>query len=123
MPSNADYTSACICALPHELTACRATLDEEYADPQGLDPSDGNVYKAGKIGEHSIIIACLPAGNYGTAPAAAVVQDLKRSFPSVRWALMVGIGGGIPGTKEDIRLGDVVVSKPTATDSWRRTPL
>src|ERR1700735_3304216 len=35
------------------------------------------------------------------------------TFQSIRFGLMVGIGGGVPMNKFDIRLGDVVVSKPT----------
>ena len=34
------------------------------------------------------------------------------SFRSIRVGLMVGIGGGAPSKHADIRLGDVVVSKP-----------
>ncbi|KAL4909256.1 hypothetical protein BDW74DRAFT_174458 [Aspergillus multicolor] len=34
------------------------------------------------------------------------------SFPNIRIGLMVGIGGGAPSPKHDIRLGDVVVSIP-----------
>jgi hypothetical protein len=37
------------------------------------------------------------------------------SFPSIRFGLMVGIGGGIPSKYHDVRLGDIVVSKPTGT--------
>ncbi len=37
---------------------------------------------------------------------------MLRSFPSIRFGLMVGIGGGAPSLKHDIRLGDVVVSSP-----------
>ncbi|KAJ6111442.1 hypothetical protein N7523_007503 [Penicillium sp. IBT 18751x] len=37
---------------------------------------------------------------------------MKRTFTSLRFGLMVGIGGGVP-SKTDIRLGDVVVSKPS----------
>ncbi|KAM5342906.1 hypothetical protein ACJ41O_013872 [Fusarium nematophilum] len=33
-----------------------------------------------------------------------------RSFPNIRIGLMVGIGGGAPSAKHDIRLGDIVVS-------------
>ena len=33
------------------------------------------------------------------------------SFESIRFGLMVGIGGGIPSEKHDIRLGNVAVSK------------
>jgi nucleoside phosphorylase len=35
----------------------------------------------------------------------------------IEFGLMVGIGGGVPSSGADIRLGDVVVSKPTGTYS------
>jgi hypothetical protein len=35
---------------------------------------------------------------------------MLHSFPNIRIGLMVGIGGGAPSQKHDIRLGDVVVS-------------
>lgn len=35
-----------------------------------------------------------------------------RSFLNIRVGLMVGIGGGAPSQKHDIRLGDIVVSAP-----------
>ncbi|TVY17970.1 Nephrocystin-3 [Lachnellula arida] len=34
------------------------------------------------------------------------------SFPNIRIGLMVGVGGGVPSQKHDIRLGDIVVSAP-----------
>jgi nucleoside phosphorylase len=37
------------------------------------------------------------------------------TFQSIRFYLLVGIGGGVPNELADIRLGDVVVSNPTAT--------
>ncbi len=37
---------------------------------------------------------------------------MLRTFPNVRICLMVGIGGGAPSPKHDIRLGDIVVSAP-----------
>jgi len=37
---------------------------------------------------------------------------MLRSFRSALFGLMVGIGGGIPSPKHDIRLGDVVASTP-----------
>ncbi|KAL3450047.1 hypothetical protein BJX65DRAFT_294294 [Aspergillus insuetus] len=59
--------------------------------------------------------SCLPSGGYGTSPATAVVSHLQANFPNVRVGLMIGIGGGVPSDTTDIRLGDVVVSKPTGT--------
>jgi nucleoside phosphorylase len=66
----------------------------------------------GKVGKHNVVIAVLPEGEYGTSSAARVGSDMLHSFPNVRIGLMVGIGGGAPSGKHDIRLGDVVVSAP-----------
>src|SRR5437764_14744256 len=41
-----------------------------------------------------------------------VATLMLSSFESIRVGLMVGIGGGVPSAERDIRLGDVVVSKP-----------
>jgi nucleoside phosphorylase len=58
------------------------------------------------------VIACLLKGKYGLTSAASVAKDMLRSFPSVRFGLMVGIAGGAPSKKHDIRLRDVVMSLP-----------
>jgi nucleoside phosphorylase len=106
-----DYTVGWNTALPIELAAAAEMLDEEHQDlPQ--DPDDANVYTLGHIGEHNIVIACLPAGQPGTNSAAGVAMRMKSKFKSIRFGLMVGIGGGVPSVEADIRLGDVVVSQP-----------
>ncbi|KAF3204798.1 hypothetical protein TWF106_001447 [Orbilia oligospora] len=93
------------------MAAARAMLDEIHGDLP--NPSkDLNGYIFGAMGNHYVVMACLPSGIYGTTPAALVVSQMQSSFPSIRFYMMVGIGGGIP-TKADIRLGDVVVSVPT----------
>ena len=63
------------------------------------------------------MITCLPSGVYGTIPAAVVVTNMKSTFPRTQFGLMVGIGGGVPCNGADLRLGDVVVSKPTGNYS------
>ncbi|KAL4919898.1 hypothetical protein BDW62DRAFT_199316 [Aspergillus aurantiobrunneus] len=40
------------------------------------------------------------------------MAQMLSTYPTLRWGLPIGIGGGVPG-KADIRLGDVVVGKPT----------
>jgi nucleoside phosphorylase len=40
---------------------------------------------------------------------------MRSTFPRLQYGLLVGIGGGAPSAKVDIRLGDVVISKPTRT--------
>ena len=39
---------------------------------------------------------------------------MRRSFP-IKFGLMVGVGGGVLSKKDDIRLGDVVVSQPAGS--------
>ncbi|KAJ3335049.1 hypothetical protein HDU93_006595 [Gonapodya sp. JEL0774] len=109
-----EYTVGWICALPTELAAARAMFDEEY-QPLDRDMSDPNIYSFGRIGVHNVVVACLPAGNRGTSSAAAVANNLGRTFDSLQFRLMVGVGGGVPSPDADIRLGDVVVSQPLET--------
>ncbi|KXH46325.1 kinesin light chain protein [Colletotrichum salicis] len=104
------YTVGWICAITAEFVAARAFLDEEHTGPRQVAQHDNNSYVLGKIGSHNVVVATLPDGQYGTASAAAVARDMLHSFPNVRIGLMVGIGGGAPSQKHDIRLGDVVVS-------------
>lgn len=73
-------------------------------------PNDTNDYTLGKICDHNVVIAVLPDGEYGTACAANVATNMLSSFPNIRIGLLVGIGGGVPSTSHDTRLGDVVVS-------------
>jgi nucleoside phosphorylase len=109
-----DYTIGWISALPLENAAARGMLDVEH--PNLHYQHDSNQYTLGKIGHHNVVLACLPMGRYGTTAAAVVAKEMLRTFPSVRLGLMVGIGGGVPKLPEhDIRLGDVVVGKPTDT--------
>ncbi|CAG8891769.1 unnamed protein product, partial [Penicillium egyptiacum] len=112
-PDSTDsYTVAWICALEEEyFCACRM-LDEEFNGPEISEDNDDNTYVFGRIAKHYVVIGCLPAGRYGTNSAARVARDMVRTFPHLRFALMVGIGGGAPTIQNDIRLGDVVVSQP-----------
>ena len=112
MLSLADYTVGWICALDIELAAAVGMLDERHG-PQALPPNDWNSYTFGRIGNHNVVIACLPQGVMGTIAAAQVATQMTSTFTELKFGLMVGIGGGVPSKEHDIRLGDVVVSKPT----------
>jgi ankyrin repeat protein/nucleoside phosphorylase len=106
-----NYTVGWICALPLEMAAASVMLDEIHGSPDKL-PLDSNTYTLGNINGHSIVIACLPSGIYGTTSATIVASQMKHSFRSIEFWLMVGIGGGAPSASTDIRLGDVVISVP-----------
>ena len=127
MPSIDDYTVGWICALETELAASQAMLDEEHPDLPEAE-NDTNAYTLGRIGQHNVVLACLPSGITGISAAATAARDLLRSFPRVRFGLMVGVGGGAPSDpsddpRQDIRLGDVVVSNPEGNSGKRRVYL
>ncbi|ETS77358.1 hypothetical protein PFICI_11232 [Pestalotiopsis fici W106-1] len=111
-----EYTVGLVCALPLEMAAVELMLDQTHPEIPEQDPADHNSYTLGQIQGHNVVIACLPAGTYGTTTAATVAKDLLRTFKSIRFDLMVGIGGGAPSRIHDIRLGDIVVSQPDRTN-------
>ncbi|KAL2782759.1 hypothetical protein BJX66DRAFT_345553 [Aspergillus keveii] len=113
-PTVGDYQIGWICALSVEMAAAEALLDFKE-EPLKNRPDDQNTYIFGRMHQHNIVITCLPSGVYGTTAAAHVAVQMKTSFPALRSCLLVGIGGGAPSSNPDIRLGDVVVSKPTAS--------
>jgi hypothetical protein len=69
-----------------------ASRHQPIVEQDRLDP---NNYVVGRFREHSVVIACLPAGVYGTNTAASVSNDMRRTFTGL--------------------LGDVVVSQPDRT--------
>jgi nucleoside phosphorylase len=105
-----EYTVAVVCAMSFEMSAVRYMLDREHPrlpTKQG----DSNIYVLGELSSHNVVLACLP-GNQGKGTAAIVATNMARTFPSIKWRFLVGIGGGVPSDRHDIRLGDVVVSMP-----------
>lgn len=92
------------------MSAVRYLLDREHPRLR-TQPGDTNMYVLGELAGHNTVLACLP-GSQGKSAAAIVATNLARTFLSIEWRLLVGIGGGVPSRKHDIRLGDVVVSMP-----------
>ena len=111
--THSDYTVGWICALPLELRASISMFDKEHGSLPSILPSDHNNYLLSRIGQHNVVKACLPAGNIGIHNAATVAAQMKNSFTSIKFGLMVGIGGSVPSDGKDVRLGDVVVSQPS----------
>lgn len=105
-----EYTIGWISALKVEGVAARSMFDEKRNKPKYRTPGDTNVYHCGKIGDHHVVITILP--DTGGVAAGHAATNLTRTFPSIRYVFMVGIGGGIPHPDYDIKLGNVVVSVP-----------
>lgn len=106
-----EFALAVICPLEVEALAMIRQLDDDK--DYGSMFSDDCHFTLGGIGEHNIVITSLPAGRQGHSSAAVAAQQTKAKFPSIRHILLVGLAGGVPSDKNDIRLGDIVVSFPT----------
>ncbi|KAL4803808.1 hypothetical protein BDV18DRAFT_162817 [Aspergillus unguis] len=102
-PRTEDFLLGWICPLPLEYAAAKAVLDELYDEAE---------YATGRIHNHDLVITCLPAGQMGTNAAAAATERLRAAFPSLKHAVLVGIAGGVPSSKAQVQLGDVVVGQP-----------
>jgi hypothetical protein len=87
------YQVGWVCALPKELTAARAMLDEEYGEFKSQAAQYDNSYVLGRIHNHNVVLACLPVGVYGTVSATAVAINMVRTFTGIRCGLVVVIGG------------------------------
>ena len=109
-PPQTNFMVGWICVLKKEYHAAVRILDEQY-DTAGLVRSlgDKNHYILGRVGTHNVMINIPLAEKYGQNHASRVALDMRRTFPKMRFVLLVGIAGGVPSQKHDIRLGDVVL--------------
>ena len=106
-----EFTIGWICAIEIELVAATGMLDEKY-ESKNLPRVENNpmIYTIGRIERHKVVLTCLREA--GTTQAASAALHMRAAFPKIRTGLMVGIGGGVPSERHDIRLADIVVSKP-----------
>ncbi|KPM42141.1 hypothetical protein AK830_g4416 [Neonectria ditissima] len=108
------FEIAIICALTIESNAIESLFDRHWDDDGiGYDKATGdpNAYSTGLIGRHNVVLAHMPG--MGKGSAAAVAANCRGSFPNIKLAIVVGICGAVPFTpdkKEEIILGDVIVS-------------
>ncbi|KAF2647204.1 TPR-like protein [Lophiostoma macrostomum CBS 122681] len=114
-----DYHVAWICPVADvELLPARLMLDEEHSTPPYNTHYDENTYVCGTINGHAVVISTCPLGETGNLNAGRLTGSMFKTFPNIRMAVLVGIGGGIPrataseNALDDIHLGDVVVGWP-----------
>ncbi|KAF3312299.1 hypothetical protein TWF173_007278 [Orbilia oligospora] len=109
-PCPEDFTIGWVSAIPAELAAAQAMFDEVYEDLDSIKEI-GAIYSYGRIQGHNVVVGSLPDSGYGKISAAIMSTRMEADFPSIKYFLMVGIGGGVPSVDidKDIRLGDIVV--------------
>ncbi|KAJ5750845.1 hypothetical protein N7533_007873 [Penicillium manginii] len=128
--SREEFKISIICALTLEAKAVLPLFDSKY--DENLDkyrrvPGDTNAYTLGNIGKYHVVLAHMPGPGKGFA--SSVASNVKRSYPCIELALVVGICGGVPHVRDsmslqdDIFLGDVIVSNGVVQyDLGRRIP-
>lgn len=89
-----NYTIGWICALPTEVAAAEAMLDQAHRHPL-KHKQDDKTYIDGQIAQHKIGMACLPLGRVGITSAAMVAEHLRLTFTTLQLSLLTGIGGSI----------------------------
>ncbi|KKK20491.1 hypothetical protein ARAM_005192 [Aspergillus rambellii] len=107
--SDTEHLIALICESPFDLAVLKAMIDVSQGRITGPSLEDDNTYELGLIADHKVLILCLHTGYLDGEGAAAAVMRMFQSFPSIRVGIMVGVGGGVPSAKNDIRRRDVVV--------------
>lgn len=111
--SRGDFHIANICALPLEYDAVSYIFDEfwdEDGDKYGRAPGDPNSYTTGRVGHCNVVLALLP--HMGKANAASAAASMRSSYTGLRLAILVGVCGAVPRSRDsEILLGDVVISK------------
>ncbi|EXJ77515.1 hypothetical protein A1O3_09742 [Capronia epimyces CBS 606.96] len=108
-PQRNDDTVGWICSLPIGFKAARSMMDKVHPELPRIT-GDTNTYAWGNVAGHNVVIAT----GVPSHVAAVAAANLIRSFPGVRFCLLVGIGGGVPDSSPDIRLGDVVFLQAAA---------
>ncbi|KAI6301919.1 hypothetical protein MCOR33_002643 [Pyricularia grisea] len=114
-----DYHVAWIAPVSDlELLPSRLMLDEEHDAPDYDTAYDDNVYTCGALAGHNVVIATCAPGMTGNVNAGRVTGSMFKTFSSVRMAMFVGIGGGVPRAEpsddptENVHFGNVVVGWP-----------
>jgi len=85
------------------------------------------VYTLGNIGSHRVVSTKLPTLGYtreAMTSAGNTTTRLLGTFQKVDYVFLVGVGGGVPHYTDytkHVRLGDVVVSCPTAKEQFAYT--
>ncbi|KAJ1326978.1 ankyrin repeat domain-containing protein 50 [Microdochium nivale] len=107
--SHCDYEIAWICTSLFGFIVAKAMMDQIHENLP-VSPHDSNYYILGRVGSFNIILATHRNGFSGLGLA---LSNIRKSFTSIRLELIVGLAHGLPTTKDDVRLGDVVVGLRT----------
>jgi nucleoside phosphorylase len=111
-PKLEEYTVLLLCPLEIEQQAVCLMLDEVHEGIPERSPGQTVLYVLGRISSHNVAIAGYPAGEAGIGVSGSMASEALRDFPNLEVGLLVGIAGGIPSPRRDIRLGDVAVAIP-----------
>ncbi|KAB8203916.1 hypothetical protein BDV34DRAFT_226850 [Aspergillus parasiticus] len=121
LPSDSEFTIGWVCTVLKEYIASRQVLDDIYDEATPASKEISNYYTLGRIGGHKVVISCcLPADKSGMVSAPRVMDGMRKRFTSMRFVFNVGIAGGAPSSKHDVRLGDVIIGTRVVQHRFRK---
>ncbi|KAK1963766.1 purine and uridine phosphorylase [Colletotrichum sublineola] len=104
---NNSYTVGWVCTTNTDHLASRAFLENVYTERRSISKNDHFNCTFGSVGEHKVVIVCLRSGE--TVITNITDSTFCEIFPKLSAILVVGTGAGVPFTRHDVRLGDIVV--------------
>ncbi|UKZ79371.1 hypothetical protein TrVFT333_007122 [Trichoderma virens FT-333] len=112
-PARNFFEIAIICTRFAEYNAICLLFDKFWDDYRMPDRFEENIYIAGQVKKHNVVLALLPQSEKLTA--ATAMAHFRLIYPSLNLFLLVGICGSVPkfkccGRKVKPLLGDVVIS-------------
>ncbi|EHK17715.1 uncharacterized protein TRIVIDRAFT_15807, partial [Trichoderma virens Gv29-8] len=112
-PARNFFEIAIICTRFAEYNAICLLFDKFWDDYRMPYRFEENIYIAGQVKKHNVVLALLPQSEKLTA--ATAMAHFRLIYPSLKLFLLVGICGGVPnfkccGRKVKPLLGDVVIS-------------
>ncbi|KAF3211180.1 hypothetical protein TWF106_010318 [Orbilia oligospora] len=122
-----EFHVAIVCALSLEADAVQTLFDDIYEDGSESHPKqkgDQNIYTTGRISQQDVVLCHLP--RMGVSSAASAAANLPVSYPDIKVVLVVGVCGAVPflpKKKEEVILGDVIISDSVVKyDYGRQNP-
>ena len=91
-------------------------LNERH-DPLPQNSHNINNYRLRRIDRQNVIIACLSFEVTSNTSAVIVTSHIRSIFSSIIFDLMINVNDEAPSVENDIRLNNIMISKPAETSN------
>ncbi|KAF4553333.1 Hypothetical protein D9617_7g030600 [Elsinoe fawcettii] len=107
-----DFDIAWLCTRLTVFSAASMVLDNQFDAADLHQLLDLETIAFGRIGEHNLVIVCLPADTHGIDHFPALASKMAELFPSISCIVSLGVAKSLQSTDTGVRMGDIVVGDP-----------